>query len=801
MSTLIQDFRYALRTLAKSPGFTAAAVVTLTLGIGANTAIFSVVRAALLKPLPYPEPHRLVGIWEKQPEVAWAPGAAGDIADWQSQNRTFDAIAYADYSSYALTGEGEPSRVLGAKVSPGFFGLLGVSPERGRLLGGSQATPEKYEVVLSHGFWQKHFPGGSDAVGRSLRLDGESYFIVGVMPRSFDFPERASLWTPLVLTPKEQANRGTHSYQVLGRLKPGVTLAQAEADLHLIEARLQKAFPVTNAGHDTHLLPLDRQMTGQNRATLWMLFGAVAFVLLIACANVANLLLARTLARRREMAVRVALGAGRARIVRQLLTESTLLAGCGGGLGLAAAVWGLDLTLKVLPVSLSPSRPVTIDAAVLAFTLAASVATGILFGLGPALAVARPDVTAMMGSGNRLGSEGPDRGRLRSLLVVAEIALALVLLVGAGLMLRTVAALQRVDPGFRAEEAATFELSLPAARYAQADSKRVFYREALRRLAALTGVSAAGATNSLPIGGSNTNGDFKIGGRPPWPPDKSPITYYRVVTPDYFSAAHIPLRRGRAFADADRETAAPVALINETMARRFFAGQDPIGERVQIEWGEDKAWREIVGIVADVRGDRLEDEAVPETYMPFFQHPLPTMAIVVRTTGDPGKLLAPIRREIRALDGDLPVSQLAPFVRVLDEAVAPRRQSTLLLSLFGALAAVLAALGLSSVLAYSVAQRTREIGIRLALGAQRRDILRLVIRQAMTLSQIGIGAGLIGALGLTRLIAGQLYGVRATDPATLAGGVVLIAAVAFAASALPAGRASRVQPMEALRSE
>lgn len=801
MTSFLQDLRYAARMLAKSPGFTAAAVLTLALGIGANTAIFSVVRAVLLRPLPYEEPQRLVGIWDRQPEVEWAPAPAGDIADWQSQNHSFESIAYTDYVVYALTGQGDPERVLGAKVSPGFFQLLGVGPRAGRVFSPSVSQTEARDVVIGDSFWRKRFQGSPDAIGRKLRLDGEDFVIVGVMPPTFDFPESASLWTPLVLTPKEQANHGHHTYNVLGRMKPGVVLAAAEADLKTIDARLAKEFPDTNAGHDVRLVALDRQLSGQNRHTLLMLFGAVGFVLLIACANVANLLLARTLARRKEMAVRVALGAGRARIVRQLLTESVLLSGSGGLLGLVVALWGLDLTVKILPITLSAATPVTVDTGVLAFTLAASVATGVLFGLGPALSVARSDVAAMMGSGDRLGTGAPDRGKLRSALIVAEIALALVLLVGAGLMLRTVSALQHVAPGFRAEGAATFELTLPPLRYRAPDAQRAFHREAAARLGALPGVAVVGATNSLPMGGSNTNGDFKIDGQPPWPPDKSPLTWYRVVTPGYFQAAEIPLRRGRLFRDADDERSPRVALINETMVRRFFAGADPLGQRISMEWGEGETWREIVGVVADIRGDRLDREAVPETYFPYAQHPLPTMSFVVRTLGDPSKLFEPIRREVRAQDADLPVSRLAPFVRVLDRAVAPRRQSTLLLGLFGSLAIVLAALGLSSVLAYSVAQRTREIGIRLALGAQRGDILRMIVRQAMGLSQVGIGVGLVASLALTRLIAGQLYGVRATDPATLAVGVVLMAAVALVSSAVPARRASRVEPMTALRTE
>ncbi len=801
MSILTQDLRYALRNLRKSPGFVAATVVTLALGIGANTAIFSVVRAVLMRPLPYREPQRLVGIWEKQPEVPWAPGAAADIADWQSQNRTFEAIAFADYAWFALTRQGDPERILGAKVSPEFFGLLGLGPSLGRPLSNSKNPEGTRDVVISYALWKQRFQGRDDVLGRALRLDGENYTVVGVMPPTFDFPEGVAVWTPLVLTPAERADRGTHSYQVIGRLKPAASLASAAADLHAIETRLQREFPKTNAGHDVQLLPLDRQLSKEARPILVTLFGAVAFVLLIACANVANLLLARTLARRREMAARVALGAGRWRIVRQLLTESVLLAGSGGLLGLIVATWGLDLAVKLLPLDLSPATPVTIDAGVLVFTLGASLATGVLFGLGPALAVARPDLGAMMGSGDRVGTEGPDRGRLRSLLVIAEIALALVLLVGAGLMLRTLSALGRVDPGFRSEEAATFELSLPASRYANGDSQRAFYREELQRLIRLPGVEAAGAINSLPIGGSNTNGNFKIEGRAAWQPGEQPITYYRVATPGYFRAAEIALRRGRAFEESDREGTAPVALINEAMVRRFFPAEEPIGKRIRIEWGEGEQWREIVGIVADIRAERLDGEPVPETYFPYFQHPLATMSFVVRTKGDPGRLFEPIRSSMRPLDADLPVSRLTPFARVLDRAVEPRRQSTLLLGLFGTLAIVLAALGLSGVLAYSVAQRRREIGIRLALGAQRRDILHLIVRQAMGLSQIGIAAGLLGALALTRLLAGQLYGVQATDPPTFAVGVLLMAVVALASSALPALRASRIDPLISLRSE
>ena len=465
MTSLLQDLRYALRLIGKSRGFAAATIATLALGIGANTAVFSIVRGVLWKPLPFREPERLVGIWEKQPEVARAPGAAGDIADWQAQSRSFDAIAFSEDAWYGLSGRGDPERFLGARVSPEFFSLLGVGPQLGRALSSAPDAAGAREVILSHGFWQRQFQGGREAIGQKIRLEGEDYAVVGVMPRRFDFPEGAEFWTPLALTPPQRADRDNHTYQVVGRLKSGVSPAAAAADLHAIEAALQKAFPETNAGHDVYLLPLDRQLSDAARPALLTLFGAVAFVLLIACANVANLLLARALTRRREIALRVALGAARGRIFRQLLTESVLLAGAGGLLGVALATWSLDLLVRVLPLRLSEATPVSIDGGVLIFTLAVSVATGILFGLGPAVAATRPDASALAGAVDRSGTGAPDRGRLRQLLVVAEIALALVLLVGAGLMLRTVAALQGVDPGFPLEGAATFEVALPAARY------------------------------------------------------------------------------------------------------------------------------------------------------------------------------------------------------------------------------------------------------------------------------------------------------------------------------------------------
>ena len=799
MSHLWQDLRSSIRGLRASPGFAAAAVITLALGIGANTAIFSAVRAVLLRPLPFRDPGRLVGIWDVQPEVPFAPGAAGQIADWQAQTRSFESIAYSDYRWHAAAGPGDPERLLGAAVSPEFFSTLGLAPLAGRAL---STTPggESREVVLSHRLWRRRFGARVDALGRTLRLDGEDYTIVGVMPRRFDYPDAAELWTPLALTPAERLDRGTHTYKVVGRLKTGIPLSAAQQELHAIAMRLRTAFPDTDAGHDVRLLDLGRQESDEARPALWTLFGAVGFVLLIACANVANLFLARTIARRREMAVRVALGASRARLVQQLLTESLLLAIGGGLLGLVLAFWGLDVMQKLLPLRVSEATPVVIDTGVLAFTFGISVLTGMLFGLAPALSAARPDVAARMDGGGRVGSDGPSRGRLRNLLVVSEIALALVLLAGAGLMLRTVAALERVDPGFPLDAAATFELSLPAIPYPTAAAQRAFHREALERLGSAPGVAAVGAINSLPLSGTSTNGDFAIAGRPAFPTGQAPLTYYRVITPDYFAATQIPIRRGRAFEEADREGAPPVALVNETMARRFFPSQDPIGQRIRIRWGGDEAWREIVGVVADVRDRQLDDGPVAETYLPYDQHPLATMWFVVRAADDPNRLLEPIRRTVRALDPGLPVSRLAPLRQVAEDAVAPRRQSMRLLAVFGGLAVGLAALGLSSVLAYSFAQRRREIAIRLAVGADPRDILRLVVREAIRLSQIGIVAGLLGAFGLTRLLAGQLYGVRAADPVSFAAAALLMAAVAVASSALPARRAARVDPLGTLRS-
>ena len=662
MNSLLQDLRYALRLIGKSRGFAAATIATLALGIGANTAVFSIVRGVLWKPLPFREPERLVGIWEKQPEVARAPGAAGDIADWQAQNRTFDAIAFSEDAWFGLSGRGDPERFLGARVSPEFFSLLGVGPQLGRALSSARGRrrsprggPEPRVLAAANSrAGAKRSARSSGSRARTTRWSA-SCRAASTSRKGRDF------WTPLALTPPQRADRDNHTYQVVGRLRRGVSPAAAAADLHAIETALQKAFPETNAGHDVYLLPLDRQLSDAARPALLTLFGAVAFVLLIACANVANLLLARALdaaprdgpARRPRRGPRTNFpsAADRERPAR----------GRGRTAGSGARDWSLDLLVGVLPLRLSEATPVSIDGGVLIFTLAVSVATGILFGLGPAIAATRPDAAALAGTGDRSGAGAPDRGRLRHLLVVAEIALALVLLVGAGLMLRTVAALQSVDPGFPLEGAATFEVALPAARYASAEARRAFCREALRRLEALPGVSAAGATNSLPMGGSSVNGDFRIEGRPPWPPDQKPITYYRSVTPDFFRASQIPVRRGRAFREADREGAAPVAMVNETMVRRFFPGEDPLGKRILVAWAGPDTWREIVGVVADIRGRQVDDQPVPETYVPFFQYTVPTFSVIVRTAGDPAALFGPIRREVRGLDGELPVSRLALF--------------------------------------------------------------------------------------------------------------------------------------------
>ncbi len=801
MGTLWQDLRYGARMLLKRPGFAALAALTLAVGIGANTAIFSVVNTVLLRPLPYSDPDRLMLIRETKlpqfPEFAIAPG---NFLDWQSQQETFDRFEAFRGFYYNLTGTGAPERLRASRVTAGLFPTLGVQPALGRDFLAEEDRPGSDAVVIiSHGLWQRRFGGDANIVGQPLQLNGRSYQVIGVMPESLRFLDRnAELWTPIAFTDQERQNHGGHYISAIARLKPGVTPEQAQTNLATIAARLEQQYPDTNAGWGIKLIPLFEAAVGEMRPTLWVLLGAVALVLLIACANVANLLLARASSRHKEIAIRSALGASRRRLVRQLLTESLLLALVGGAVGVLLAYWGLDLLLSLAPENLPRMRDVSLDARALGYTFAVTLLTGVIFGLAPALQSSNPDLNETLKEGGR-GSTGGRRQRVRSLLVVTEVALALVLLAGAGLMLKSFWRLQQVDPGFNAENALVVNVNLPPSKYADAQQQAAFFRQLLERTATLPGVQAVGATQSMPI-----INDFILGlvieGRPPAAPGDEPSTNYYAISPDYFRAMGIPLIRGRAFTERDTTGAPRVAIVNETFARRFFPDEDPIGKRIHVTNGPE-TFREIVGIVGDVRHYGLEREAPAQAYEPYLQQPFAGMSIVVRTAADPANLSAAMRQEVFALDKDQPVASVRTLEEILAESVAQRRFSMFLLGLFGGIALLLASVGIFGVMNYTVAQRTHEIGIRLALGAQRRDILRLVVGQGMGLALIGVALGLVAAFAGTRVMASMLYGVSATDPLTFTGVALLLAVVAFLACYLPARRATKVDPMIALRYE
>ncbi|MEO8431939.1 MAG: ABC transporter permease [Acidobacteriota bacterium] len=798
MNGLLQDFRHAARTLARAPVFAAVAIATLALGIGANTAIFSLVDAVLLRPLPYPEESRVVYIRETQPELDDAPAPAGDFVEWTAA-RSFSAVAASNYQVFTLTGGSIPERVLGARVSASVFSVLGIRPRAGRVFHATEEVPgADRSVIASETFWKTRL--GSLAVGSRVRLDGREHVLVGVMPPQFDFPRAADLWVPLALTPEERADHGSHSFRVAARLAPGATIASAQSELDGIEARLRREHPATNAGHGARIVPIREELVGPLRRTLLVLLGAVTLVLLLACANLGNLILAKNAARTREMAIRSALGAGRPRLVRQLLTEAALLSLLGGAAGIALAAWGIEALASLRPWTVTASTTAHVDGRVLLFTLAASLATAVLFGLAPAIALSPRSLTAALQASGRTTS-GSGRGRARAILAVGEVGIALALLIGAGLMIRSANRLSGVDPGFTAGNALTVELVFPETRYAEDDRRRAFVRTAIERIAAVPGIQAAGAANSAPLGDNSTTGDFRIEGRPDWAPGQGPLAQYIVATPGFFRALEIPVRGGRAFTDADSESGRPVALVNETMVRRFWPGENPIGRRIQVEWGADKAWREIVGVVGDVRGDRIDKAALPQLYIPFAQHPTPWAAVVLKASLPPERLLAPVRAAIWSLDRDMPVPSLVRLSQTISRSFARRKFSTVLLTIFGSVALLLATLGVYGVLSQLVAERRREIGIRLTLGAQRSDVFRLVARRGLGLTAAGILLGIAGAVIVTRSLGALLYEISPTDPLTFAALAVVMAGVSFLATAIPARRATRVDPIRTLRAD
>lgn len=801
--TMLQDFRYALRQLTKSWSFTIVAIITLALGIGACTAIFSVVNVVLLRPLDYSNPGRIVVIRETQlpqfPEFSVSPP---NYIDWEKQTKSYEYLAAYSGAGLNLTGEGEPQRLIGVKVTAHYFDVYGVKPVVGRmLLPEEDAQGKNHVVVLSHGFWQRVFGGARDVVGRPIQLNGEPYQVVGVAPQGFGLASKVDLWTPMAFKPDETANdaRGGHYINVAGRLKPGVTAAQAKAELDVIATQLAKQYPDSNKGWGIFLMPMQDYTVRDVKPVLYTLLGAVACVLLIACANLANLLLARATARHREISIRAALGAGRGRLVRQLLTESVVLAVCGGVAGVILARWGLDSLLALAPTSLPRISEIRLDPTVLFFALALSVGTGLLFGIAPAWLAARADVNEALKQGTRGSTEGGARGRLRSALVVIEVTFALVLLGGAGLLARSFMQLANVDPGFIPENATLMRLSLPQKKYAEKEQQTAFANSLLERMKNLPGVQAAGITHSMPLVSDYVLG-FNIEGRPAIAPSDLPSTNYYAVTPDYFRAMGIRLVRGRVFTPQDDAKAPRVAIINETMARQSFPNEDPIGKRINITNGPD-AWREIVGIVGDIKQYGVDKATSAQSYEPFAQVPFTSINLVVRTNGSPAVMLGSMRPIVYALDKDQPVGIIRPLEEIMSESIARQRFAMLLLTVFSGVALVIAAVGIYGVMAYNVVQRTGEFGIRMALGAQQGDVLRLVLTQGGKLIGLGLGVGLLATLAASYAMRSILFNTSAYDPLTLGTITVLLAAVALVACFFPANRATKVNPIEALRAE
>ena len=800
--SLLQDIRYGVRMLVKNPGFTAIAVLTLALGIGANTAMFSVIDAVLIRPLPYKNPSRLVLIWESEAGNN-APDPATFLA-FQRQNRVFEYMAGSRVSGLNLTGAERPERIGATDVTTDFFSLLGVNPLLGRTFSAQDAPGRP--VVLSYALWQRMFAGNSDVIGRQLTLDGEMYTISAIMPASFQYPDAADAWvlSPFavprdVLKPTEDPSQqsGHHYFETIARLKPGVTLQQAQADLDVIAKQIKTTDSEQALNSGIVLDTLQEDRVGDVRPALLVLFGAVGLVLLIACANVANLFLARGLKRQREMSLRMALGASRRRIFQQLILEGLLLVACGGLLGFALALAGFAPLVSLMPPDMRDLVHLQIDSRILLFTILASVATGILFGLAPAFGTVAHNLNDALKEGARNSSEARGHNRLRQLLVVSEISLALILLVGAGLLIRSYSRLQSVQQGFNPHNVLTAQIALPQSAYPNPAQRVAFLDTVISSLKNLPGVSSAAADTRLPLNAGGSSRSLVVEGRTRQ--DQDPDPDYSVVTPDFFSVLQIPLLSGRIIAESDSLTSPTVSVINQSMARYFWPGQDPIGKRFQIDGATN--WLEVVGVVRDVHQRSLSDKLRPAFFVPYAQDPWASITLIVRTTPTPESLISAVQQAVTSLDSNQPLYRVRTLDAIVFLSVAEKRFNMLLLEIFAGIALLLAAIGIYGVISYSVAQRTSEIGIRMALGAQRRDVLRLVLGQGVKLAGIGILIGVAAAFALTRLMSSLLFGVGAYDPVAFAAAALILLLVAISACYIPARRAIAVDPMVALRYE
>ena len=806
MASLWKDARLATRLFLKSPGFTAVALLALILGIGANTAIFSVVNAVLIRPLPFADPDRLVMVWESSPNTNKKDNPANpqNVADWQKRNHSFQAIAaYVPFQlTMSLTGDGNPEEVPGNYVTREFFSVLGVHPAMGRDFLPEEERPTAPDVALiSDGFWRRRFGADPHIIGKELILRGTSTTVIGVLPAGFRFPDiKADIWELAGLHPER---RRTGRYLApIARLKPGVTVSQAQADMNVIMAALAREFPEFDTKWGATVMPFREQFTGALRTPLLVLLAAVGLVLMIACANVANLMLMRSSARQREMAIRTSLGATRACIMRQLLVESTMLGVTGGAIGLLFAVWAKDILMAMLPDDMSVAKvnSVSIDGRVLAFTIALSLATGVLFGILPALRYSRPDLGDALREGGRAISASLRRNRMRAALVAGEMAIALMLLIGAGLLIQSFVRLEHVAPGFQPDRILSMSIGLNNPRYKDLKVASNALDEVLRRIERVPGVASAGSIQFAPLGGLLPATIYHVAGRPAPRPGDEPVTGVSIVTPGYFPTMAIPLIQGRLFDARDVAGSPQIAIVSQSLARQQFPGMNPIGQRMFVEWGRQTPY-EIVGVVGDVKHEGLDKDSRPTVYFPNTQETQTIAALMIRTGADPMKLAPVVEQVIHAFDKDQAIADIQPLDMLLSKSVARPRFQSVLLASFAALALLLAAIGIFGVMSYSVAQRTHEIGIRVALGAQDNQVMRLVVGQGLTLALIGTAAGLAGALAFTRYLRMLLFNVSPTDWLTFTVVPLILCAVALTASYLPARRAMRVDPMIALRYE
>ena len=820
LETMVQDLRFGGRMLRRSPGFTASVVLTLALGIGANTAIFSVINSILLRPLPYQDPEGLVQLWEISSQQKGSNDknsvSLPNFVDWREQNQSFEYMAAYLARSMNFTGEEQPERLQGVVVSPSFLPLLKVQPFIGRAFLPDEAQPGKHRVVMiSYSLWQRRFGADPNITEKTMLLNGIGHPIIGVLPERFQFPDpegrrapgssagqTTDLLLPMAFDPKNLGDRGSHFLLALGRLKPGVTCEQAQAEMDSIANRLEGLYPESSKGWTIRVVPLHEQVVGEVRPMLLLLLAAVGFVLLITCANVANLLLARATTRHKEMALRLALGAGRGRLIRQLLIESLLLAILSGGIGLLVAYWGSQAIVTLSLSELPRAHEIAIDNRALIFTLGLSLLTGILFGIVPALQASRINLNESLKEGSKSATAGVHRNRFRSLLVVSEIALSLVLLIGAGLLIKSFVRLANVKTGFEAGNLLTANLSLPFSKYPEPEKRMAFFEQVLEKLQAIPGVQSVGATTDLPLSGSNNNITFIIEGRAAALLSDEPAANWRAVSPDYFTTMGMTLVNGRGFTNRDRKGTPEVVLINEAMAERYWPGESAIGKRITIYDNDaPRPWREIIGIVSNIRHFNLRKEPVPEMYVPHLQRPQSSMTLVSRLTSDQQSVIAAMREAVLSVDKDQPTYNIRMMSQVISESLTSSRVIMLLLGIFAAVALVLAGVGIYGVMSYSVAQRTREIGIRMALGANMGNVLRMVIWQGLSVAIVGLVIGAAGAYALKQVIVNQLFGVEATDPLTFVMVSALLLLIVLLACWIPARRATKVAPMIALHHE